>query len=63
MAITRDHELHSRRFGRNLGLALALAVFVVLVFGLTIAKVGRGDKMQAFDHQPRTSLLPPEPVK
>ncbi|MBW6505219.1 MAG: hypothetical protein K0B00_00560 [Rhodobacteraceae bacterium] len=63
MAITRDHELHTRRFSRNLGLALALAVFVVLVFGLTIAKVGRGDKMEAFDHQPRTSLLPAEPVK
>lgn len=63
MAITRDHELHTRRFGRNLGLGLALGAFVVLVFGLTIAKVQRGDPMQAYDHQPRTSLLPPEPVK
>ncbi|MDP1670436.1 hypothetical protein [Phaeovulum sp.] len=63
MAITRDHELHSRRFGRNLGLGLALAAFVVLVFGLTIAKVQRGDSMQAYDHQPRVSLLPPEPAK
>lgn len=62
MAITKDHELHTRRFGRNLGLGLVLGVFVVLVFGLTIAKVQRGDPMQAFDHQPRVSLLPPEPT-
>ena len=63
MAITRDHELHTRRFGRNLGLGLVLGAFVVLVFGLTIAKVQRGDPMQAYDHQPRVDLLPPEPVK
>ncbi|MCB2135659.1 MAG: hypothetical protein KDE08_06895 [Rhodobacteraceae bacterium] len=39
MAIHRDHELHGRRFGRNLGLGIALALFVALVFGLTIVKV------------------------
>lgn len=63
MAITRDHELHRRRFGRNLGLGLALGAFAMLVFGLTIAKVQRGDPMQAYDHQPRVDLLPPEPAK
>ncbi len=63
MAITRDHELHTRRFGRNLGLGLLLAALVVLVFGLTIAKVERGDPMQAYDHQPRVDLLPSEPGK
>ena len=39
MAITKDHELHRRRFGRNLGLGLSLGAFVVIVFGLTIVTV------------------------
>ena len=34
-----SHELHNRRFGRNLGLGLVLAGFVALIFGLTVAKV------------------------
>lgn len=56
MAFRPDHELHRRRFGRNLGLGLVLAAFVTLVFGLTIVKVSRGDPMEAFDHQPRRDL-------
>lgn len=55
----RDHELHRRRFGRNLGLALVLASFVALVFGLTVVKISRGDPMQAFDHAPRLDLAAP----
>ncbi|MCX8508106.1 MAG: hypothetical protein ORN49_04370 [Rhodobacteraceae bacterium] len=43
MAIHKDHELHTRRWGRNLGLGLALGLFVALVFGLTIVKVSRQD--------------------
>ncbi|PVA10398.1 hypothetical protein DC366_09185 [Pelagivirga sediminicola] len=39
MAIRKPHEMHRRRFSRNLGLGLVLAAFVALVFGLTIAKV------------------------
>ena len=39
MAFREPHELHKRRWGRNLGLGLVLAVFVSLVFGLTIVKV------------------------
>ncbi len=34
-----SHEIHKRRFGRNLGLGLVLAAFVALVFGLTFVKV------------------------
>ncbi|MGC9371236.1 MAG: hypothetical protein ACP5DX_17000 [Paracoccaceae bacterium] len=45
MAFQEDHELHKRRFGRNLWLGLVLAAFVALVFGLTIVKVG-GDGSQ-----------------
>lgn len=43
MALSRQHELHKRRFSRNLGLGLILAGFVVLVFGLTVAKVSSDD--------------------
>ncbi len=40
MSFPEQHELHKRRFGRNLGLGLVLITFVVLIFALTIAKVG-----------------------
>ncbi|SLN40812.1 hypothetical protein PEL8287_02022 [Roseovarius litorisediminis] len=43
MALSRQHELHKRRFGRNLGLGLVLAGFVALVFGMTIVKVTNED--------------------
>ena len=36
MALRAEHELHRRRFGRNLGLGLVLVAFAALVFGLTI---------------------------
>lgn len=43
MSFREEHELHKRRFGRNLGLGLVLAGFVALVFGLTVAKVSNED--------------------
>ena len=43
MALSKQHELHKRRFSRNLGLGLVLAAFVSLVFGLTIVKVSNDD--------------------
>ncbi len=43
MSFKTTHELHKRRFGRNLGVGLVLAGFVAIVFGLTIAKVTSGD--------------------
>jgi hypothetical protein len=56
MTFRPEHELHKRRFSRNLGLGLTLAAFVALVFALTVVKVKRGDPMQGYDHvaQPRT---------
>lgn len=56
MAFSRDHELHKRRFSRNVGVGLTLVVFIVLVFGLTIAKVQRGGSLEAFDHSYRPTL-------
>ncbi len=59
MSFREEHELHKRRFGRNLGLGLVLAAFVVLVFGLTVVKVTEGDPMQAFDHVARPEMAMP----
>ncbi|WP_156845233.1 MULTISPECIES: hypothetical protein [Paracoccus] len=55
-----EHELHSRRRSRNVGLGLVLLAFVALVFALTVVKVRQGDLMEAFDHSPRVSLTPAE---
>ena len=44
--IRAEHELHRRRLSRNVGLGVALLLFVALVFGLTLAKVGT-DPMSA----------------
>ena len=60
MPITETHEIHQRRFGRNLGVALCLVGFCAIVFGLTIAKVRQGGMLEAHDHQPRASVLPME---
>ena len=39
MGLAREHDLHKRRFSRNVGLALVLTGFVALLFGMTIVKV------------------------
>ncbi len=56
MAIKATHELHQRRFSRNLGVGVTLLIFVGIVFGLTVVKVTRGDPMQAFDHVSRPEM-------
>lgn len=61
MAIVKEHELHKRRFSRNMGVGLTLIAFVALVYGLTIAKMQTGDTMEATDHSPRVSKIPVEP--
>lgn len=43
MSIRTTHELHQRRLSRNVGVGLVLAAFIVIVFGLTVVKVTRGD--------------------
>jgi hypothetical protein len=57
MTFRPDHEIHKRRFSRNLGVGLTLAAFVALVFALTVVKVKRGDPMQGYDHviQPQSA--------
>lgn len=60
MAFRPAHEMHNRRFGRNLGVGLTLVAFVAVVFGLTVVKVKRGDPLEGFDHIPRPALAQPE---
>ena len=43
MPLRAEHELHTRRKGRNVGVGLMLAGFVVLVLALTFTKVTSGD--------------------
>ena len=51
MAINREHELHKRRFGRNMGVGLLLAAFVALVFGLTMVKVKSTNVVEAYNQE------------
>ncbi|SFA85754.1 hypothetical protein SAMN05421688_1210 [Poseidonocella pacifica] len=59
MNFPRQHDLHKRRMGRNFGVGIVLLGFVVIVFGLTVVKVTRGEPMQAFDHVSRPELTEP----
>ena len=63
MPITQTHELHKRRFGRNVGVALSLVGFAAIVFGLAVAKIREGASMEEFDHTPRVSITPPVETK
>lgn len=40
MAMQREHELHQRRRGRNMGVLGVLVAFVLLLFAVTIVKLG-----------------------
>ncbi|MEM6595107.1 MAG: hypothetical protein AAF672_09965 [Pseudomonadota bacterium] len=53
-----EHELHKRRFSRNLGVALTLVSFVFIVFGLTYVKITNGGLNQGLDHVVRPEMLP-----
>ena len=43
MSIRPEHDLHKRRKGRNVGVGLRLAGFVVLVMALTYVKITQTD--------------------
>ena len=60
MAIQVEHEIHTRRRGRNVGVGLLLAGFIAIVFGLTVVKVLQlGDlrSFETFDHVVRPQLI------
>lgn len=56
MPITETHEIHTRRFGRNLGVGLTLLAFVAIVFFLTVSKIRDGGTVEGYDHTVRTSI-------
>jgi len=43
MSIQAEHEIHQRRKGRNVGVGLMLAGFVVLILALTYVKITSDD--------------------
>ena len=57
MSFRPDHEIHRRRFGRNLGVGLALAAFIAIVFGLTVVKVTEIGRVDGFE-----KAIPAEPL-
>lgn len=59
MAIRVEHELHTRRRGRNAGVGIILIGLVGIVFGLTVVKVlnlGEIQQFERFDHVARPAL-------
>jgi hypothetical protein len=60
MSFRPDHEIYKRRFGRNLGLGLALAGFVAVMFGLTVVKVKHAGPIEGYDHVVQPHLVPKE---
>ena len=54
MGLAREHELHKRRFSRNMGLGLALVGLVAVVFGLTVVKVSTEEFTQPLSTAPFT---------
>ncbi|WP_099826751.1 hypothetical protein [Oceaniglobus indicus] len=63
MALNAEHEIHKRRFSRNLGVGLTLAALILIVFGLTVVKVRQIGAVQGFDHVVRPELLPGEELE
>ncbi len=57
MSLSKQHELHKRRFSRNAGLGIALGTFVVLVFALTMAKLKDGGTIEGFDYQAEPNFV------
>ena len=56
MALGKPHEIHTRRAGRNLGVAGILIGFIAIVFGLTVVKVRSLGPIEGYDHAPRPAL-------
>ena len=58
MSFASEHEMHKRRKGRNMGVALCLVAFIALMFALTTVKIRDAGPVEGFDHAPRASALP-----
>ncbi len=56
MGFGHEHEIHSRRLGRNVGVAGSLAVFIGIVFALSVVKITGDAPTERFDHVARPAL-------
>ncbi|MEM7439352.1 MAG: cytochrome C oxidase assembly protein [Pseudomonadota bacterium] len=56
MAIGNPHPQSDRKRRSNMMLGFVLAGFVAVVFAVTVAKMMRGENMEAFDHVARPQL-------
>ena len=52
-----EHELHTRRAGRNIAVLCALVCFVVLVIALTIVKMRSTGYNEGYDHVLRPAFI------
>ena len=60
MDIRAEHELHTRRKSRNVGVGLVLLGFVALMFALSVVKItSLGGPVEGFDHVVRPALVEP----
>jgi len=58
MSFPEPHKLQVQRSRRNIAVALCLVAGMVLIVSLTLVKLNQDGMMEAFDHAPRTSVLP-----
>ena len=56
MAISKTSNLHERRAGRNLAVALCLVGFMVLLVTLSLVKLRGTGPTEGFDHVRRPAL-------
>lgn len=56
-----EHELHTRRKSRNIGVGVVLVGFAALMFALSVVKItSLGGPVEGFDHVARPALVPQE---
>ena len=48
--------VHDKRQSRNVGVAVCLSAFIVLLFLLTAVKIQQLGAVEGFDHAPRPAL-------
>ena len=56
VALKTEHEIHKRRFSRNVGVGLTLAGLVVVILALSIVKMRATGPIQGYDYQMRPEL-------
>ena len=53
-----SHEIFARRRSRNIGLGLVLGAFVLLVFAVSVVKIGGGAPLGHMEPSEATRMLP-----